>query len=129
MRAAISTSVFPVLLGDGKVSRRAARRLFMSFNLTSTVFDKKRSALSYLSCISRFSPLPPNSSDEFVLMSLDKIFEEHEEKTLLLIPCTEDYSDLVARNKSRLEKKFIIRTPENATSFIPDHSTRSTPIA
>jgi predicted ATP-grasp superfamily ATP-dependent carboligase len=85
----------------------------------SVVLDRERDALSYFSIVSRFKPLPKIKSDEFVLMSLEKIALEHEDMNLLLIPCTDLYSSFVERNREWIEKRFIIRFPENAETILP----------
>lgn len=122
MKDAIATSVFPILLGSCKVARKTYRKLFRIYGLTSVVLDEETSALSYFSIVSRFKPLPKMKSDEFVLMSLNKFSSEHDDMTLLLIPCTDLYSEFVERNRAWLEKRFIIRSPENAENIAPEYS-------
>ena len=119
MKDVIATSVFPILLGSCKLSRVTCRKLFRIYGLTSVVLDEERDALSYFSIVSRFKPLPKLRSDEFVLMSLEKIALEHDDMTLLLIPCTNLYSSFVERNREWIEKRFIVRLPENAEAIVP----------
>ena len=56
----------------------------------------------------------PDIKDEFLIMTLERFAEEScEWSTLLLIPTTGEYESAVLANRDRLEKKYIIRTPES----------------
>ena len=119
MRDVVISAVRPLLLGYSKVSRLTAWRFFAKYGVVSTVLDQKRTVGSYFTLFSVFRFLPSALSDEFTLMSLERIADEMGEFTVVIIPCTEEYSAFVKRNREWLETRFILRSPENACRMTP----------
>lgn len=111
MRSTITMSVKPILLGGSFETIKTATLLFLRYSLCSCVFVQKTTF------ISRFVPFIlcralPNQNDRFLLMSLEHHTQEYGESTYLLIPCTNIHRRFVERNLETLEKRFIIRYPE-----------------
>lgn len=119
MRDVVTSAVRPLLLGYGKVARQTAWRFFAEYGVTSTVLDRKRTLGAYLSLFFSFRPLPDSESDEFILMSLDRLADEMGDLTLLVVPCSPFYFDFIKRNRERLETRFILRSPEKACNVRP----------
>ena len=119
MKEVIYSTVTPLLLGYGSVSKKTAWRLFACYRLISTVLDQKRSLGSFFSLFSVFRRLPPSANDDFLLMSLEKLADENSDTICLLVPCEKSYADFVERNRSRLEVRFILRSPQNACNIKP----------
>ena len=115
MKYTVRSTVMPLLLGFGKTSIKTSWRLISKYGLLSTILDKKFSLGSFFV----FRKLPDSSSDEILLMSLERIADEHSDMTCVIIPCEPKYAKFVLKNKSRLENRFIIRTPENACQISP----------
>lgn len=110
MRMTVSTSVKPVLLGGGGTAFKVAVCLFCRYALRSHLFSQKKFlALSPL--LASRHALPSTANDRFVIMDLERIPTEYGESTYLLIPCTPECASLVSRNRTRLESRFIIRSP------------------
>ena len=110
MKYAVRSAVMPLLLGFGKTSIKTSWRFVTKYGLLPTVLDKKFPLGSFLS----LRKLPNSDSDEILIMSLEKIADEHPEMTVVIIPCTPVYAKFVSRNKALLENRFLLRTPENA---------------
>lgn len=119
MREVVFSAVRPLILGDGKLARRTAWRFFAEYGVMSTVLDKKRTIGSYFSLFSSFRHLPPTSSDDFILMSLERVADETPDVTLIVTPCNEIYRDLIKRNLAWFESRFIIRAPEKVCDVRP----------
>ena len=119
MREVVFSAVRPLILGDGKAARRTAWRFFAEYGVSSTVLDQMRTLGSYFSLFSSFRYLPPTSSDDFLLMSLERISEETPDLTLMIIPCSDFYRAFIKRNLSWLESRFIIRSPERVCDVKP----------
>ena len=115
MKYAVRSAVMPLLLGFGKTAAKTSWKLISKYGLVPTVLDKKFSLGSFLI----FRKLPDSASDEILLMSLEKIADEHPEMTCVIIPCTPIYAKFISRNKALLESRFILRNPENACQMSP----------
>ena len=110
MREVLSYSVYPMLMGNVKSSRRLARRLFWRLGLRSSIFDVQSSRELDLMISSVFSPLPDTSDDEFIILGLERFASERDDMTCLLVPCSKGFEDFTERNRQRLELRFIIRS-------------------
>lgn len=119
MRDVVTSAVRPLLLGYGRVARQTAWRFFAEYGVMSTVLDKKRTLGSYFSVFSSFRLLPSSESDEFIIMSLERIADEMGELTIIVVPCSPFYRDFIKRNRERLETRFILRSPEKACNVRP----------
>ena len=119
MRDVVMSAVRPLLLGQGKSARRVAWRLFAEYGVISTLLDFKRTLGTVFYPFSSFRCLPAPVSEEFIIMSLERLSDESGELTLILIPCNRFFDELVKRNRERLEIRFILRSPENACKMAP----------
>lgn len=119
MRDVVTSAVRPLLLGYGKVARQTAWRFFAEYSVTSTVLDRRRTFGSYFSLFFSFRSLPCSDSDEFIIMSLERLADEMGDLTLMIVPCTPFYRELVKRNRERLETRFILRSPEKVCNVRP----------
>ena len=119
MRDVVLSAVKPLLLGCGKTALGASLRFFAEYGAPSVVLDKKRTLGSYFYPFSSFRYLPPSESDEFILMSLEKLCDDMPEVTFLLVPCNGLYREFTERNLSRLESRFILRTPDRVCDVTP----------
>ena len=113
MRSVISTSVTPIILGNDRTAYRTAAHLFFKYGLISNIFAKTRTFASSFVFFAPFHPLPASNNDCFTLMALEKFYVEHGESTYLLIPSDEELEGFTKRNLELLEKKFIVRTPND----------------
>ena len=116
MRDVVMTAVRPLLLGGGRVARETAVRFFMEYRVFSVLLDRKRPLFSLFTS---FTQLPDTRSDEFLLMSLERLGDELSDVTCLVIPCNEEFEAFVKRNRERLETRFILRSPELACEVCP----------
>ncbi|MCI6502750.1 MAG: hypothetical protein MSA49_05940 [Clostridia bacterium] len=118
MNTTIATAVLPFLLGGGPVAYRTALRLFFRHGLFSVVFARKKTLFSHPRWISRFFPLPDGSADDFIFMTLERyIAEEERDRIFVLVPCTPESEAFVKRNRSRLESRFVLKTPNNVCAL------------
>ena len=123
MKYTVQSSVSPLLLGFGKTAAQTAWHLFAEYGVFSTVLDRKRTFAAHFTPFSHFRLLP-DVSDEFIVMSLEKYADEHSDKTCVIVPCNEYYGKFAKRNASRLERRFLLRSPDNACKITPQrHST------
>ena len=119
MREVVLSAVHPLILGDGKEARLAAWRFFAAYGVRSTITDKKQSLFTLLCPFSVFRRLPPTSSDDFILMSLDRFADENPDVTVIVIPASDVYRDFIERNRAHIEARFIIRSIRNACKITP----------
>ena len=113
MKNTIAWSVKPIILGDGRVASRLAFFLFFKHWLRAAVFGRRRTPPLASPLFAKYRKIP-DIKDEFLIMTLERFAEEScEWSTLLLIPTTEEYRRVVESNRDRLEKRYIIRTPES----------------
>ena len=118
MKDVVRSAVFPILLGYGKTARMTAWRLFADYGVRSVLLDREKPLGAFFSLFFTFRKLP-SVSDEFTLMSLERLSDEQSDMTCLIIPCTEHYAELIKRNRARLECRFILRSPGNAVRVTP----------
>ena len=119
MREVVLSAIHPLILGDGKEARLTAWRFFAAYGVRSTITDQKRSLATLLCPFSAFRRLPPTSSDEFILMSLERFADENPDLTVILIPTSDFYRELIDRNRAQIEARFIIRSSQNACKVTP----------
>lgn len=116
MRMTLSMSVKAVLLGGGGLTFRVAFSLFTKYMLSSHVFSCKAPFYRRLPFFSAFHSLPDPQNDALTLMALEHLQREYGESTYLLIPCDELSNAFVSRNKEYLERRFIVRYPDDVFS-------------
>ncbi len=119
MKDVVTTAVHPLLLGCGWTSIAVSWRFFAEYKAMSTLLDRKRTLLSHLSLFSSFRLLPPSDSDEFIIISLERLADELEDIAPMIVPCNKFYREFVKRNISRLESRFIVRSPERVCNVTP----------
>jgi hypothetical protein len=104
----LKIALFPIFLGNTHASRSLAARLFYRAGVSSLICDKKRSAFDLFAMSYRFYPLYKSLDDALLLEQLFSLAKKHSERTLLLVPTTEEYSSATDRLAQQLETQFII---------------------
>ncbi len=108
MKFAPKTVMLPVLLGSNATSRTVAHRLYKKYSMISYIFDTSRSADTLFSVYMRFHKIKPTCFCDFLIMELIDFSTKMNDYTLVLIPCTKEYEELVSENAASLEQSFII---------------------
>ena len=106
----LAGEIVPVLLGFSQETAETARRMYQRYKVVSHVFCESVPLPLRLSLCMKFHLISHRSGDRLMIEALDD-FVKKLEKTdalLYLIPCTEAYANLVWRNRTDLESRFVI---------------------
>ena len=100
----------PVLLGTSPEAMQTARRFFKKFGTVSHVFCDRIPLAARLSLCVKYHPILHDAGDLLMLTALKDFAKQlgNADLILYLIPCTEDYSNFVWRNREILEPYFVI---------------------
>ena len=101
--------LYPVMLGSNTLCHACVRQLQKKYGVGSTVLTGKRAlTLRFLPTV-KVVEAPPTLSDELLCTVLWDISEACGYSLPLLVLCDECYDPFVARNKSDIESRFILR--------------------
>ena len=106
----LASEIVPVLLGFSQETAETARRMYHKYKVVSHVFCEYVPLPLRLSLCMKFHLLSHRSGDRLMVEALDDFVKrlEKTEALLYLIPCTEAYANLVWRNRTELESRFVI---------------------
>lgn len=103
----------PVMLGANALCHACVREMEKQYGVGSTVLTGKRAlTLRFLPTVTLVSA-PPTLSDELLFTVLQDVAHAGNGRIPLLVLCDQRYEGFVARNESRLEERFILRTAED----------------
>ena len=100
----------PVLIGADLNSYNLARAFHEAYGVVSHVFGRYETSATLGSRIVKFHKVPSLNLDEEFVREMTRFAEEEsgEGRILILLGCTDDYANLIARNRSELEGLFLI---------------------
>ena len=107
--------ILPVLLGSDANVYGMARSFYMEYGVTSLAIGKGALAATANSKLVKMAVVEPNLEDDAVFVkALQDFAAAHTSRTLVLVSCGDNYTGLMARNRSALEGlyRFACPTPE-----------------
>ena len=109
----LSGELVPVLLGVSHEAVETARRMFRQYHVVSHVFSDRIPFSLRLSVCMKFHSVRHGIGERLMVTALQDFAEQldHADLIFYLIPCTEAYANLVWRNRSELESRYVIASP------------------
>jgi len=101
-------SIIPVLIGADLNCYNVARAFHEAYGVTSEAFGRYPTSAILSSRIIRFHTVADLDTDTVFLKQMSDFAHEHPNGSRILIGCTDDYVNLIARNASVLSKDFIL---------------------
>lgn len=107
---ALNAELVPVLLGISPEAMQTARRFFKKYGTISHVFCDEIPLSARLSLCVKYHPIRHSAGNLLMLTALKDFAKQlgNADLILYLIPCTEDYSNFLWRNRESLEPYFVI---------------------
>ena len=107
---ALNAELVPVLLGISPEAMQTARRFFKKYGTISHVFCDEIHLSARLSLCVKYHPIRHSAGNLLMLTALKDFAKQlgNADLILYLIPCTEDYSNFLWRNREGLEPYFVI---------------------
>lgn len=108
-----NTGFLPVLLGSDQNVYGMARCFHEKYGISSLAIGKGRLPATADSRIVQVVRAEPNIEDDDVFVSvMTEFYNSHKEKTLILVPCGDNYTKLVSRNCERIKDMYRFAVPE-----------------
>lgn len=108
-----NTGFLPVLLGSDQNVYGMARCFHEKYGISSVAIGKGRLPATADSRIVQVVKVEPNIEDDDVFVSvMTEFYNSHKEKTLILVPCGDNYTKLVSRNCERIKDMYRFAVPE-----------------
>jgi predicted ATP-grasp superfamily ATP-dependent carboligase len=106
----LSGDLIPVLLGFSQETVETARRMYQTHRVLSHVFCDRIPLPMRLSLCMKFHTLTHTTGDRLMVEALEDFASRFQNTDVLLylIPCTEAYANLVWRNRTELESRYVI---------------------
>ena len=106
----LSGDLIPVLLGFSQETVETARRMYRKHNVVSHVFCDRIPLPLRISLCMKFHTVTHTTGDRLMVEALSDFAKrfQHTDALLYLIPCTETYANLIWRNRTELESRFVI---------------------
>ncbi len=103
----LDINLVPVLLGGDLNSYNVARAFHEKYGVITHVFGRYSIGPTKYSSILRFHAVPKLDSDDIMVAELQNFADKNTGAALLLLGCTDDYAEMIIRNKNRLEDRYI----------------------
>lgn len=102
--------IIPVIIGADLNCYNVARAFHEEYGVISEAFGRYEISATMGSRIIHFHCVPSLDTDEVFLTEMNAFAAAHPDKSdkLILIGCTDDYANLIARHRAELGDRFII---------------------
>lgn len=104
----------PVILGTDIGSYSISRTFYEYYNVKSIIVGKYNYWMTHYSNITETYVVNDMSVDKLIKFLIE-LSKEMKDTKLLLFGCSEDYVDIIIRNKKKLEKYFVIPMIDDKT--------------
>ncbi len=103
-------TIIPVLIGADLNCYNAARAFHEEYGVISEAFGRYEISATMASRIIHFHCVPTLDEDATFLAEMNAFADAHqgENVRLILIGCTDDYANLIARHKDTLSDRFVV---------------------
>lgn len=100
--------IVPVLLGTDMNCYSVARAFHEEYGVKSYAFGRYAMGETKYSRIVKVKVLPNINRDDVMLRVLAKFAEQHPLEQKILLGCTDEYAELIMRNREELGKNYIV---------------------
>ncbi len=101
-------NIQPVLLGADLNCYHVARAFHEEYGIRSKAFGRYPIGVTQNTRILDFDTIPDMDNPSVMIDTLRRYADEHKDKTLILLGCTDDYVSLISRNREFLENTYVI---------------------
>ena len=110
MEDILSGELVPVLLGVSQEVSETAHRMYRKYGVVSHVFCDKIPLPMRLSLCMKFHVIHHTSNEQLMIQALTDFADQlgNRDIILYLIPCTEEYVNLIWRRQDALEGRYVI---------------------
>ena len=110
MEDILSGELVPVLLGVSHEVSETAHRMYRKYGVVSHVFCDKIPLPMRLSLCMKFHVIHHTSNEQLMIQALTDFADQlgNRDIILYLIPCTEEYVNLIWRRQDALEGRYVI---------------------
>ncbi|MBO5649553.1 MAG: ATP-grasp domain-containing protein [Clostridia bacterium] len=117
-------AIIPVLIGADLNCYNVARAFHEAYGVISEAFGRYEISATLASKIIRFHRVPMLDSDSVFLEEMNRFAQEHQndDTLLILIGCTDDYANLIARSRDALGDRFVI--PYNPQALMDEFQSK-----
>lgn len=118
--ASTQKKIIPVLIGADLNCYNVARAFHEAYGVVSHAFGRYEISATMASRIIKFHRVPELDTDTVFLSEMQRFAKEHkgEDTAMILVGCTDDYVNLIARNRATLEGDFVV--PYNPASLMDE---------
>ncbi|MBQ9773637.1 MAG: hypothetical protein IJW30_03140 [Clostridia bacterium] len=109
-RDVLSGEIIPVLLGVSQEVNETAHRMYRQYGVVSHVFCDKVPLPMRLSLCMKFHVIRQTQDERLLIQALHDFADQlgHADVILYLIPCTEQYANLVWARHEELESRYVL---------------------
>lgn len=107
----VEKEFIPVVLGGDINTYSLARAFYEEYKVKSYIFGKYPSGPSYRSKIVEYHHDPRIEQDDYFLETVNRFAEEHKDKTIILLGCSDGYAAEISRNKEKLASNIVFPYP------------------
>lgn len=118
IREDASRYFLPLFLGSNYESHKMAVKIFRKYKVSSFVVDKKRSTWDFLDPFCKFVGLCPMST-LLICEQLIDIAKQNPYTLPIMIPCSDEYRELVDEHRELLEPIFVLLDKDTLFSNSP----------
>ncbi len=115
-------NIIPVLIGADLNCYNVARAFHEEYGVISEAFGRYEISATLASKIIRFHRVPELDTDAVFLSEMNAFADAHPDAKKILIGCTDDYANLIARSRDALGDRFII--PYNPPSLMDEFQSK-----
>ena len=114
VKETLSGELIPVLLGQSTEVYETAHRMYREYGVVSHVFCEKIPFPMRLSLCMKFHLIKHTKNERLMIDALMDFANQlgNADVILYLIPCTEEYANLIWETHERLEGKYVIASRE-----------------
>ncbi len=118
-------TIIPVLIGADLNCYNVARAFHEAYGVISHAFGRYEISATVASRIVLFHRVPELDTDAVFLSEMDAFANAHksDDAVMILVGCTDDYVNLIARNRAQLEDRFIV--PYNPATLMDEFQSKA----
>lgn len=104
----MNSEILPVVLGADMNCYSVARAFHEAYGVTTHAFGRYAMGETKYTRIVNFTAVPDLDKDSVLLSLLASFAVQYPHKTKILLGCTDDYAQMIIRNRDALSKNYIV---------------------
>ena len=109
----------PFLLGNNPTAHKLSKKICKKHKIVCYILDKKRTYADIFDFSSRFLSISVSDYDSITVSQLIYLAEQCPTTLPILIPCSDEYAELIDKNHEVLEAIFVLSSMEEALTNSP----------